>query len=57
MSESINLTVLCSVEGSDLIRKSKLLCIKGKLKLPFVRFNLLKAQYGILGPSGMTEYC
>lgn len=49
----MNLTVLCPLEGSDLIRTSKLLCIKGILKLLFMRFNLLNTQYGKLGLSGM----
>lgn len=53
----MNLTVMCPLEGSDLIRTSKLLCIKGIMKLPFVRFNLLKIRYENLGPSGMRECC
>lgn len=53
----MNLTVLCPLEGSDLVRTSKLLCIKGILKLPFKRFYVLKTQYGKPGPSGMAECC
>lgn len=40
-----------------MIRTSKLLCIKGILKLPFKRFHVLKKQYGKLSPSGIIARC